>query len=394
MARRPIEVEGSARLPLGMPPARFLRDYWQKSPLLIRGAFPGFRPPLTPDDLAGLACMDGALARIVVQARNGKHWQVRTGPFEDKTFATPTASCWTLLVQDADKWDTDTAALLAPFDFIPSWRIDDVMISYAVDGGGVGAHVDHYDVFLLQGSGQRRWSIDTRPNPPTALREEVELKLLREFTPTHGWVLDPDDMLYLPPGVPHEGVAIGECMTFSIGMRAPSKAELLVALAEQLAGALPESQRYADPDLRPVDATGEIDDAALRRARDALGPVAGMLDPQAFADFFGRFVTAYRGAGETVARKRAVRRAALDEALARSRFRRNPWSRYAWRRAKRGAVLYVSGAQYACPLAWARAMCGDDAAEGTRLATLPSRREGVTLLAELIDAGHLVWKRR
>ncbi|HWG11098.1 MAG TPA: cupin domain-containing protein [Rhodanobacteraceae bacterium] len=390
----PLEIGANARHRLGMPPARFLRDYWQKRPLLIRHAFPDFTPPLSPDDLAGLACMDGALARIVLHDAKRDRWTLRSGPFDDAAFAKLPKSRWTVLVQDVDKWDADTAALLAPFDFIPSWRIDDVMISYAVDGGGVGAHVDQYDVFLLQGMGQRRWSIDTRPNPPNAFREDVELKLLREFNPTHTWTLGPGDMLYLPPGVPHDGVAVGECMTFSIGMRAPSKAELLVVLAEQVATALPDSQRYADSGLRPATATGEIDAAALRRARDALEPVARMLDPQAFADFFGRFVTAYRGVGKTAARKRAVRPAALDEALARSRFHRNPWSRCAWRRAKRGAMLYVAGEQYACALVWARALCGDAATEGARLAALPARREGVTLLAELINAGHLVWKHR
>ena len=192
-----------------MPPARFLRDYWQKRPLLIRGAFRGFTPPLAPDDLAGLACTDGALARIVRRERNRDRWEVSTGPFDDATFKKLPEADWTLLVQDVDKWDNDTATLLDGFAFIPSWRIDDVMVSYATDGGGVGAHVDQYDVFLLQGAGRRRWSIDTRPNPSTAFREDVELKLLREFHPTHEWTLGPGDMLYLPPGVPHDGVASG-----------------------------------------------------------------------------------------------------------------------------------------------------------------------------------------
>ncbi|MGH8112125.1 MAG: cupin domain-containing protein, partial [Rhodanobacteraceae bacterium] len=232
MAAPAIEVRARRNQPLGMPPARFLRDYWQKRPLLVRNAFADFAPPLAPDELAGLACMDGALARIVVHGksrppdfglrRNDGKWKVFTGPFNDATFTGLPDTTWTLLVQDADKWDEATAALLKPFGFIPSWRIDDVMISYATDGGGVGAHVDQYDVFLLQGLGQRHWSIDTRPNPPTAFRDDVPLKLLREFHPTHAWMLDPGDMLYLPPGVPHDGVAVGECMTFSIGMRAPA----------------------------------------------------------------------------------------------------------------------------------------------------------------------------
>ncbi|HJU08975.1 MAG TPA: cupin domain-containing protein, partial [Rhodanobacteraceae bacterium] len=247
MSRPPIEVRGSTRLPLGMPAARFLRDYWQKRPLLIRNAFADFVSPLSADDLAGLACEESALSRIVLREhihassfrsrsqreRNPESafatsrkadsgsplrgvrnngWVVRTGPFSESDFAMLPESHWTLLVQDVDKWDADVAALLHRFDFLPSWRIDDVMVSYATDGGGVGAHVDQYDVFLLQGSGQRRWRISTDPRASQEFRDEVELKLLREFRPTYEWTLDPGDMLYLPPSIPHDGIAIGECM--------------------------------------------------------------------------------------------------------------------------------------------------------------------------------------
>jgi 50S ribosomal protein L16 3-hydroxylase len=393
----PIEVEAGRQRPLGMPPARFLRDYWQKRPLLIRGAFPGFQPPLSPDDLAGLACMDGALARIVLRG-DGKaklpdsasHWEVRTGPFDDASFAQLPETDWTLLVQDVDKWDTDTAALLDHFRFIPSWRIDDVMISYAADDGGVGAHVDQYDVFLLQGMGQRRWSIDTRAHPSTAFRDDVELRLLREFHPTHTWSLEPGDMLYLPPGVPHDGVAVGECMTFSIGMRAPAAGELLFDFATHVAETLPESRRFADPDLAPAGDAGEIDGAALRRARRALGPAAGLLDDEAFADWFGAFITRYRAAQIAVPRKRTVDRAALAERLPGAVLERDPWSRFAWRRRGRDARLYAAGAAFDAPLAWARVLAsGARGFDGARLAGLPRRPDGIALLASLIDAGHL-----
>jgi 50S ribosomal protein L16 3-hydroxylase len=409
-----------------MPAARFLRDYWQKRPLLIRSAFPGFRPPLLPDDLAGLACMEGALARIVLR-RNGKanpldsgfraargpgmttkasprllhpshtnsgKWEVRSGPFDDAIFAKLPESNWTLLVQDVDKWDADTAALLEHFKFIPSWRIDDVMISYATDGGGVGAHVDQYDVFLLQGIGQRRWSIDTRPDPPTAFRDDVELKLLREFHPDHAWTLGPGDMLYLPPGVPHDGMAVGECMTFSIGMRAPAASELLLDFSVHVAERSPESMRYTDPDLTPATAPGEIDRAALRRARRALGPAAAMLDDEAFAEWFGSFVTRYRVAEVPVPRKRHVNPAALAERLPLARVERDPWSRCAWRRQGRGARLYVAGTAFDAPVGWARALAsGKRLLEGAKLAKLPQQGDGIALLATLIDAGHFTYRR-
>lgn len=422
MAAPPIEVLARRGQPLGMSPARFLRDYWQKRPLLIRNAFPGFEPPLSPDDLAGLACTDGGLARIILRG-DGKakslgsgsrlrrvrnddkkigatipqkdQWEVRTGPFDDTTFAKLPESHWTLLVQDVDKWDDDTAALLGHFAFIPSWRIDDVMISYAVDGGGVGAHVDQYDVFLLQGMGRRRWTIDMHANPPTAFRDDVELKLLREFHPTHAWALDPGDMLYLPPGVPHDGVAVGDCMTFSIGMRAPAASELLIDFAAHVAESLPESQRFADPDLKPAGEAGEIDADALRRARRVLGSVAGALDDDAFADWFGGFITRYRIAQVPAPRKRPVDHAVLGESLPHIRFERDPWSRFAWRRRGRDARLYAAGNAFDAPLAWARELAGPAREfDGARFAKLPQRARGIALLAILIDAGHLHPQRR
>lgn len=395
MAAPPIEVQARRGQTLGMSPARFLRDYWQKRPLLIRNAFPGFEPPLSPDDLAGLACMEGALARIVLRGDGTAKWEVRTGPFNDSIFAKLPASRWTLLVQDVDKWDADTAALLDAFDFIPGWRIDDVMISYATDGGGVGAHVDQYDVFLLQGLGQRRWSIDTRADPPTAFRDDVELKLLETFSPTHTWTLDPGDMLYLPPGVPHDGAAVGECMTFSVGMRAPAAGELLFDFAAQVAESLPESLRFADPDLKPAANAGEIDAAALRRARRALGPIAAMLDDDAFADWFGAFATRYRVAQAPVPRRRPVDRPRLGARLPHAIFERDPWSRFAWRRHGRGARLYACGNAFDAPLAWAKELAsGARTFEGNRLAKLPQHARGIALLAALVDAGHVTLRRR
>ena len=378
-----------------MPAARFLRDYWQKRPLLVRNAFPGFEPPLSPDDLAGLACMEGVLARIVRHDSKQNRWDVANGPFDDNTFAKLPNSHWTLLVQDADKWDADTGALLDSFRFIPSWRVDDVMISYAADGGGVGAHVDQYDVFLLQGAGLRRWSIDTRPNPPTAFRPDVELKLLRTFSPTHTWTLDPGDMLYLPPGVPHDGVAVGGCMTFSIGMRAPAAGELLFDFAAHVAEALPESRRFADPDLTPATAPGEIDDDALRRARRTLGPVATAIDDEAFADWFGAFITRYRAAQSAVPRKHPIDPAALAMRLPGAVLERDPWSRFAWRRHGREARLYVAGNAFDAPLGWSRELAsGARRFEGNRLWKLPRRAQGIGLLATLVDAGYVTLRRR
>jgi 50S ribosomal protein L16 3-hydroxylase len=384
-----IESRGRAGLPLGMPPAVFLRDYWQKRPLLIRNAFPDFRNPVAPDDLAGLACEELALARIVVHEPKRDRWSVRNGPFEESAFAALPKTHWTLLVQDVDKWDADVAALLAAFAFLPSWRIDDVMISYAEDGGSVGAHVDQYDVFLLQGLGRRRWQISDDAHAPAAFRDDVELRLLREFAPTHEWVLEPGDMLYLPPGVPHHGVALGPCMTYSVGMRAPSQAELLVDFAETVAETLPETLRYTDPDLQPAHGDGEIDDDAIARVRHAI-PWLGGADEALLRSWFGRFITRYRSAQVVAPPGRALGDATFAAAIAAdARVRRNPWSRLAWTRSGNTATLFAAGAEVRCSRRLARLVC---ARTEFALSELPADTDRRTLRA-LIDAGHFALER-
>lgn len=290
-----IEVHGSAAQPLGMPVADFLRDYWQKRPLLIRQAWQDFVAPLTPNDLAGLACEEESLARIVRYDRRRDRWHLETGPFEESRFASLPARDWTLLVQDVDRWDPDVAQLLDFVHFLPRWRIDDVMISYAVPGGSVGAHVDQYDVFLVQGLGLRNWAIDARERPPLAYRDDAPIKLLTQFDATHEWVLAPGDVLYLPPGVPHFGVAQTECLTLSIGMRAPSAGELLGSFANARADSLDEALRYKDPDLTASDQPDRIDTATVARVRQALEQALTASDAE-LSDWFGRMISGYRRA--------------------------------------------------------------------------------------------------
>src|SRR6201991_775855 len=353
----PIEVRGSASQPLGMSAAQFLRAYWQKRPLLIRTAFPDFQPPIQPNDLAGLACEEGVLARLIIHDEKRDRWAVKSGPFEEAEFGKTPKRDWTLLVQDVDKGDSDVAGLLGHFSFLPSWRVDDVMVSYAEDGGGVGAHVDQYDVFLLQGIGQRHWAISNDPAAPKDFRPDVELKQLAIFEPTHEWLLEPGDMLYLPPGVPHDGVAVGNCMTLSIGMRAPSKAELTGDLADFIAERLADEDRYTDPDLAPATAVGEIDAAALARVRAAV-PTAAILDDDTLADWFGRFITRYRSAQTIAGPARAMTVPALEKHLAAGReFLRHPWARLAWVRHGRHARLFASGHGYDTNTGFARAVC-------------------------------------
>jgi 50S ribosomal protein L16 3-hydroxylase len=393
----PIEVVARAGQLLGMSPARFLRDYWQKRPLLIRAAFPHFEAPLTPEDLAGLACEEAALSRLIRYHREQDRWDVRTGPFAESEFPGLPREDWTLLVQDVDKWDADVAALLPAFAFLPRWRIDDIMVSFAAPGGSVGAHVDQYDVFLLQGRGRRRWEIDASPAPSTEFRDDVELKLLREFHPTHAWTLEPGDMLYLPPGVPHHGVALDACLTLSVGMRAPSQAELLVDFAEHLAGQWPETQRYADPDLAPVKHDGEIDADALARVAAALpwvrldGDDAGSRQEE-LRRWFGAFITRYRSAGEVVAPPKAPTPAQVAARLqAGSQLVRHPFARFAWARAGRGAELFADGQRHAASLGAARRLCADAALGADDLAAMSAADRA--LVHDLVVRGALVLSR-
>ena len=239
-----IEVDASRNHPLGMSAKVFLRDYWQKKPLLIRNAFPGFVSPIEPEDLAGLACEEmravAASSRTTAQrdALDAAQRPVRGGRIP--RHARPRLD---LAGAGRRQVGCGRARSCGHFDFLPRWRIDDVMVSFAAPGGSVGAHVDQYDVFLLQAQGQRRWQIDAGS---TEARRWISATTSNssccgEFNPTHDWVLQPGDMLYLPPGVPHHGVAVDACLTFSIGMRAPSSAELLGDFVDTLVADADES---------------------------------------------------------------------------------------------------------------------------------------------------------
>jgi 50S ribosomal protein L16 3-hydroxylase len=394
-----IEIDAAGKPPLSMSAKVFLRDYWQKKPLLIRNAFPGFESPLQPEDLAGLACEDGALARIVSHDRATDRWSLRTGPFREDEFPGMPDHDWTLLVQDVDKWDPDVRALLAYFDFLPRWRLDDVMISFAAPGGSVGAHVDQYDVFLLQAQGHRRWQIDAslalgRPPPATAFRDDVELKLLREFHPTHDWVLGPGDMLYLPPGVPHHGVAEDACLTFSVGMRAPSAAELLGDFVDTLAADADENVRYRDDDLQPAKDPNEIDEDAIGRAIVALNALR-MNDPDRLGDWFGRFMTLYRSVGDQLIPDPPRSRIEIEWDLQQGAvLERHSWTRAAWRRNKGvksekapdAAALYIAGQTHALCANDARLLAAAEVLDGETYATLSAQAQD--LVHAWIEQGH------
>ncbi|HEY1033489.1 MAG TPA: cupin domain-containing protein [Pseudoxanthomonas sp.] len=383
----PFEIDATRDYPLGMPADRFLRDYWHKRPLLIRNGFPGFETPVQPEDLAGLACEEGVLARMISLDRATGAWDVRTGPFQEEDFPGLPDHDWTLLVQDVDKWDADVRALLEQFFFLPRWRVDDIMISFAATGGSVGAHVDHYDVFLLQAQGERRWAIDARvamgqPAPDLGFQEDVAIKLLRTFEPTHEWVLSPGDMLYLPPLVPHHGVAENPCLTFSVGMRAPSSAELIGDYLDTLIADADEAVRYHDEDLAAPQDPNEIDARAMERVVEALNALR-MNDPDLVGDWFGRFITTYRASGDVMPSPDTPSRIEMEWDLQQgARLLRHPFSRFAWRRRKKAASLFCNGLDYTLPVKDAQALAALESLDGPTYAALSDAgRDAVMALA-------------
>lgn len=381
MARAPaIEVRATPKHVLGMPPARFLRDYWQRHPLLVRGAFAPWREPLTPEDLAGLACEELALARLVQYDRANDVWRSEQGPFAEEIFPALPTTDWTLLVQDVDKWDADVRALLAPFAFLPRWRLDDVMVSFAATGGSVGAHLDHYDVFLIQGRGRRRWQIDIDPNAPRGFRDDAPLKLLQQFTPSHDWVLEPGDMLYLPPEVPHFGEALDPCMTFSVGLRAPSEAEMLADLADHLGEHGDEARRFSDAGRAVARDPARIDGDSLQRVRAQLQAALDM-DDVALGAWFGGMITRYRGAGLVAPPPKPFTAASLRQRLSRgAALLPHPFTRLAWVTQPRGALAFADGEGFPCSTRGAAALCSGASLGADDFAALDGAAQALALV--------------
>jgi 50S ribosomal protein L16 3-hydroxylase len=269
----------------GLTAKQFFRDYWQKKPLLIRGAFPGFSGLLTPDELAGLACEDSAQSRLVMFER-GK-WLVESGPFDETRFAKLPKQNWTLLVQEVNHFLPEAASLLQRFNFVPSARLDDLMVSFAPDGGGVGPHFDSYDVFLLQGSGKRLWRISDQQQRD--LVEGAPLRILQHFETQQEWLLEAGDMLYLPPHYAHWGIAVGDCMTYSIGFRAPSAQELATQFLTHLQDTIALDGFYTDPDISTQTHPAEISAQMVAKVHSILKNVTW--DKADLSHFLGIYLT-------------------------------------------------------------------------------------------------------
>lgn len=318
-----------------MTAEEFLHDYWQQRPLLVRAAVPDFVNPIPAEELAGLACEPGVRSRLVLGHPDRRDWSVEYGPFDPERFAELPETAWTLLVSEVEQYWEDAPDWLRRFDFIPRWRRDDLMLSYAVRDGSAGPHIDAYDVFLFQAQGRRRWQIQQPPPQSPICLPALPLAILRSFEPTSEWVLEPGDMLYLPPGIPHLGLSQDDdCMTWSIGFRAPAWRELLAALVEdRLAVTGPEL--VSDPGRRPAEHAHELGAADLDLLRQGLLTRLGA-DDGGMDRFLGEFLTRPADAES----EPEAPHGKLDSGLG---YRFDPALRRFWTRSRSGIVLFIGG---------------------------------------------------
>ncbi|MCB1785875.1 MAG: cupin domain-containing protein [Gammaproteobacteria bacterium] len=335
-------------LPDGIDGASFLSEYWQRRPLLMRAALPHTCFPLAAEELAGLACEAEFESRLLIE-RGPDDWELRHGPFDEATFAALPERQWTLLVQDVDKFVPEVADLIDAFDFVPLWRIDDVMISYAADQGGVGPHIDAYDVFLMQAQGRRRWRLSYASYHDDDLVPGIDQRILARFQTDDEWILEPGDILYLPAGVAHWGIAEGPCMTYSLGFRAPSQQELAGDWFQHLVS-LAGGQRLQDPtDLR-IDDRGRLTEGTYAQAARVLRALPSC-DSGEFMLWLGRYLTEPKPQFQIEPPDTRYRSSELEAMLARNEdLMRHPFARLCWTTfGDDQVVLYCQGSSHLLP---------------------------------------------
>ncbi|MDT8428774.1 MAG: cupin domain-containing protein [Pseudomonadales bacterium] len=332
--------------------ALFLREYWQKKPLLIRASGSSFQDLISPEELAGLACEDFIESRLIVNKPDNT-WQQRHGPFTEKDFVSLPEQNYALLVQAVDHWSDEVASLLQAFDFLPGWRIEDIMVSYATEGGNVGPHFDYYDVFLIQGMGAKQWQLGGYADSNSPLQPNQGLRLLRDFSPQQDWTLYPGDILYLPPNLAHFGTAIGKSMTYSVGFRTPSLEEIVSGVSNECASHLSEDQRYVDANPQRPGTQGEISNEVTTQISRTLMDL--LADPTLIRSWFGKAMTQPRYLDQYSMAE------SNDSWLSSEGFAstvreqgqvyKNPGSRFAFQTASAEIILFADGRELPCPLA-------------------------------------------
>jgi len=327
--------------PLGdLSTEQFLKNYWQQKPLVIRQGMPNFTSPITADELAGLACEDDVHSRIVIEKGGDHPWQLINGPMQQDSFSRLPETHWTLLVNDVEKHLPDLAYLVDAFRFIPEWRVDDLMISYAPHGGSVGPHLDQYDVFILQAQGHRRWQINTKPVANDNQVEGTQLRIQKDFVAEQEWLLAPGDIIYIPPGVTHYGVATDDCLSFSIGFRAPTHSEMLADFIDFISRDLTEDKTYQDNNLSLQAHPNEITEDAIANLREIFHAYLNPEHPE-LSRWFGRFVSDNKT--ELIYENEEHYKDYAQLKQNHSVLMRNPASRFAFYRQEAKALLFIDG---------------------------------------------------
>ncbi len=344
--------------------------------------------PISPDELAGLSLEEEVESRLVLE-HGDSPWELRRGPFTEDTYQSLPERDWTLLVQAVDQLVPEVSELTEHFRFLPNWRIDDVMVSFAAPGGGVGPHFDNYDVFLLQAHGQRRWRIGQMCDSESLLLEHGDLRILANFQGTDEWVLEPGDMLYLPPRLAHFGTAEDACMTYSVGFRAPSAAEVLTHFTDFLAQFLPDEERYGDADQQPVEDPHQIQSDALNRLRAMLNEHMG--DERLLLTWFGQFMTEPRYP-ERVQGPDIDEQQLFDTLAEGAVLVRNLSARLAWSEIDLGLLLFASGQSRLLPAhlkELLKLLCSADALHSENLGQWLNDEDGRNLVLQLVKQGSL-----
>ncbi len=364
----------------------FLSEYWQKKPLLVRGAAPSFEPPLTPTAFRELATREGVQVRLVLEEGGDYPWQLVEGPFEARELDPVPASVWSMLIQEVDQLHTGVRELWKHLDFLPAWRLDDIMVSLASDGGGVGAHIDAYDVFLLQGHGQRRWLIGGEPVADETLVPDLDVRILTQFEPEYDWAVEPGDLVYLPPRYAHHGIALGECMTYSLGCRAPSAADILGGLLENALMMLADGERYADPDLQTSSSPGGFSPDVVAWARELMENVARQAERP-----LGRLLTEPRRLPDEESTPEIMSVGALMGTLE-SGSRLAAPARYQSQYAVQDSLLvwYLRGEELELDSALEPMVAAISSVSGATATDIPRSAEIRSLLADLVSEGALV----
>lgn len=365
----------------------FLTRYWQKKPLLIRNAFPGIQSPLSAEELAGLACEENVNARLVLEKDGDYPWQAEYGPFDEERFSELPDSHWSLLVSDMERYlPEETRFLVRPFRFLPDWRFDDLMISYAPPGGSVGPHVDDYDVFLIQLSGQRLWKItETFDNE---ILQGTDLRILKELRPEHEWLCNPGDLLYLPPNVAHHGIGVehrDNCMTASVGFRAPSIKTISSDYVHFLNENVHAASRFIDKAPREPAHHAEISEHTIQQFIDALKQGISF-DTELVKEWLGRYCSDNKAFDDIVTAELQLEDfAQLASIAGQTGLMQSPFSNFLFSYIGEEALLFVNGDSYRVSQPFAEMLCADAEVDFPQLLLNMSEQDRNVLLTLFND---------